>query len=63
MNNNLHVYPENDLQEHNTEGSICSCNPKVEPQNNGILIIIHNAWDCRDITERAYDLTKGVGRN
>lgn len=43
----LHVLPRNDTHEH-VESVKCPCNPKVE--NDGRLII-HNAYDKREILE------------
>lgn len=44
------VYPENDLQEHDLEGTQCACLPKIiwdyaEP------VIIHNSFDGRELME------------
>lgn len=45
-----HVYPVNDLIEHNTdfenEFSTCPCNPKIEG-----LLVIHAAMDRRECFE------------
>jgi hypothetical protein len=46
----IHVYPENDLKEHELEGTMCPCNPKVDwSESEGI--VIHNSWDFREVTE------------
>lgn len=42
-----HVYPLNDLREHNTDGAECWCNP----QHDGDMII-HNSMDCREEFEQ-----------
>jgi len=47
-----HVYPLNDLIEHNTNNDgtkefICKCNPKVDP----IGLITHNSLDRREVYE------------
>ena len=47
----LHVTPTNDLKPHNTFSDYCRCKPRVEWQNNGHRIIIHNAYDGRDFFE------------
>ena len=48
---NVHVYPINDLKEHNTEDFLnCNCNPRVETIN-GNFMIIHNSYDGREIIE------------
>mgnify|MGYP001584846177 CR=1 FL=1 len=51
--NNYHVEPINDKFPHNTKSSVCLCNPRIDKQSNGVLIIIHNSWDKREIWERA----------
>ena len=48
---NLHVVPNGDIYPHDTEsGGQCDCNPTVEFEN-GDALIIHNAWDGREIFE------------
>lgn len=44
-----HVYPLNDLIEHNTDSIECVCNPDIDV-NNGI--VIHSAMDRREIFEQ-----------
>lgn len=48
----LHVIPTDDYVEHAQHGTRCICSPKAEPVD-GSLIIIHNAWDGRELYERA----------
>ena len=43
-----HVFPINDLIEHNTEGFECSCNPVIDFENE---IVIHNSLDRRECFE------------
>lgn len=52
----MHVYPINDMQEHDTESNgDCACDPDVEwidqetglPYGDGPLVV-HNAYDRRD---------------
>jgi hypothetical protein len=40
----VHVYPVDDLIAHCLKGFFCQCNPTVEKQENGALLIIHNSW-------------------
>jgi hypothetical protein len=47
---NIHTYPLNDLKEHNTDSEDCWCNPTVEQEENGKLII-HNSLDRRECYE------------
>ena len=44
-----HVYPNNDLIEHNTDnGPDCPCNPEVDIEH---MIVIHAAMDRRELYE------------
>lgn len=51
MSDYQHVYPLNDLIEHNThfkdEFDNCICNPRIEG-----LLVIHAAMDRREVYER-----------
>ncbi len=40
-----HVYPVNDLREHETEGVPCWCNPTYDEEDD---LYIHNALDQRE---------------
>ena len=46
-----HVYPIKDLRSHNTESEYCDCRPRIEIQENGDRLIVHNSWDGREINE------------
>lgn len=50
-----HVYPLNDLIEHETEGSDCVCGPTIEPveREDGSFgwLISHHSLDGREQTE------------
>ncbi len=52
----IHVYPLNDEQEHEIgDTTTCRCDPKLiidEPE----LIVVHNAWDCRELIEQAQEI-------
>lgn len=51
----IHVYPVDDLFPHDTESAgQCECNPKIEFEN-GETMVIHNAWDGREIFEEMED--------
>lgn len=41
-----HVYPLDDLREHNTDGSQCWCNPTHDGDT-----IVHNSMDGRELLE------------
>jgi hypothetical protein len=45
----LHVIPIDDLIEH--YGRYCECEPRYDLSHYGELIIIHNAWDARELIE------------
>ncbi len=56
--NDVHVYPLNDLHEHLTIGTGCPCEPTVEVIGANLLII-HNAFDYREIIEQAIEIMNG----
>lgn len=58
----LHVYPLNDLQEHDTSdnGNTCQCNPQVIIEPNSEIIVVHNSFDGREGVEWANEILKGV---
>lgn len=43
-----HVYPVNDLKEHDTESKTCHCQPRIDWKHQ---IVIHNAYDLREVKE------------
>lgn len=51
-----HIYPLNDLKEHDTESTICECNPNTEILENGDILIIHNSYDGREGLELANEI-------
>lgn len=58
----VHVYPLNDIHTHQTDTPFCDCHPRLEPHGESLLVI-HNAWDCREYAERAAETADGVGLN
>lgn len=50
----LHVVPENDTRPHQ-DSTGCSCRPRIEQVEEGATVVVHNAFDGREITERAVD--------
>ena len=46
----IHIYPLDDKREHILIGINCLCEPRIELEGATILII-HNAWDFREIAE------------
>ena len=54
MNNDIHVLPVNDLKPHEESGVGCPCKPRIEVVGAD-LIIVHNAWDNREVFEQAIE--------
>lgn len=44
-----HVYPLNDLREHELSGKNCWCHPHIDEEDS---IVIHNALDKREQLEQ-----------
>ncbi len=49
-----HVFPVNDLREHVLVGPDCPCKPKIVVEG-AHLIVVHNAFDRREIAERRFE--------
>ena len=45
-----HVYPVNDLVEHELEGDDCACGPTVEFVEGG-EVVVHHSLDGREASE------------
>lgn len=53
-----HVLPVGDLHEHsNNVDEPCPCNPKVQ-EVDGDMVLVHNAWDLREVVEEAQAILK-----
>lgn len=50
-----HLLPVKDTEEH-LEESTCKCEPKIEVQDNGDLLVIHNSFDRRELIEEALEI-------
>lgn len=48
----IHVYPLNDLVEHDTESDDCVCGPECEFVEGGV-VVSHHSLDGRELTEAA----------
>lgn len=48
-----HVYPVNDLIDHETDGDDCPCGPTVEFMEGGGQVVIHHSLDNREAKETA----------
>jgi hypothetical protein len=61
----IHIVPLNDLKPHTEEGTQCPCEPHVffnDPATGEALvepIVLHKAWDNREVVEEAEALLKG----
>ena len=44
----IHVYPLDDLREHDTDGDECWCCPDYDTADDGDLIVVHTALDRRE---------------
>ncbi len=69
----IHIVPFNDLKSHVEEGTLCPCEPHVffnDPETGEAFaeaIVLHKAWDGRELVEDAEALMrgetwKGIGR-
>lgn len=60
----IHVYPENDLVEHETDGDDCICGPVAHPVESeveaGVInwVSVHNALDGRELGEQGREIPK-----
>lgn len=45
MTNQTHVYPPDDLLDHDTQSLECWCDPRIDEVEG---LIVHNAFDGRD---------------
>lgn len=56
-----HILPKNDIDKHE-ELSTCKCGPRVEKNyETGIVTIIHNSFDGRELIEEANEILKLKG--
>ena len=49
-----HITPVDDLKDHE-ESTTCECEPRLEWQPNGDLIVVHASWDGREAVEEFYE--------
>lgn len=52
MKDVIHVLPVNDLINHFESGTWCWCQPRIEIEENGI-VVVHNSADKRELREIA----------
>ena len=60
MNDDIHVLPLNDIKPH-VESKDCPCMPEVIKEYFSD-VVIHNAWDRREIIEQAEEAIKEIAR-
>jgi len=54
-----HIYPENDSYPHQLDGYQCSCDPRLEyDENTETVLVIHNSFDGRELVEEANRILK-----
>lgn len=47
-----HVVPVNDRREHDTDTPVaCPCAPVFDFVDGGGIVVVHNAWDKRELRE------------
>ena len=54
----IHVYPLNDLEEHDLESTLCKCEPKLIIEPNSEIVVVHNSFDGREAVEWANEILK-----
>lgn len=47
----FHITPINDTMPHLEDGNKCQCGPVVDTAVFGVVYVIHNAWDQRELQE------------
>ena len=52
MTSTIHVYPLDDLREHDLESDNCACHPRIKYVGDGGKVVVHNSWDGREFLER-----------
>jgi len=58
----IHVYPYGDVHAHALDGEYCPCFPKEEIHGE-FIIVIHNSFDGRELTEPLFWDKIGSGGN
>jgi len=64
----IHVYPVRDEREHELRGTMCPCGPRVE-WNDPVTreahveaLVVHRAFDCREVIEEAERILSGCAK-
>jgi hypothetical protein len=53
-----HVYPCNDIKDHDIESTTCECGPNVIFEE-GSMIVLHNSFDNREVMEQVKEILNG----
>jgi len=61
----IHIFPLDDLRDHDTSpsGHDCHCNPRILVVQQGTdheILVIHNPYDARDVSEQWPQFLKTV---
>lgn len=49
-NDEVHVAPLDDIREHILSED-CNCDPEIKELETGEIVIVHSAWDFREVLE------------
>jgi len=52
----IHVYPLNDIKEHDIESTLCKCEPSIIADKDSDIIVVHNSFDERECIEWANEI-------
>lgn len=52
----IHVYPLDDIEEHDIETTLCKCEPRIISDTDADIIVVHNSFDGREGVEWANDI-------
>lgn len=52
----IHVYPQDEQNQHDLVGTTCRCDPRVEISDS--ILVVHNSFDGREMIEEANAILK-----
>jgi hypothetical protein len=55
-----HIYPINEEENHNLEGSQCKCISNIIIESNSYIIVVHNSYDGREAIEWANEILNNI---
>lgn len=56
----IHVYPLDDIEEHELEGTQCRCEPTIITESNAEMIVVHNSFDGREGVEWTNEILNNI---